>query len=142
MSSLVYKGFRQISAHGSLRLFKSYRPDYPDGGQQRDFVYVKDCADIIGWLVENPSVNGLYNLGTGRERSWNDLAAALFQAMNLPVKIEYIEMPERIQSAYQYYTCADVQKLKAAGCPVQFAELEDAIADYVHDYLQRDDPYL
>jgi ADP-L-glycero-D-manno-heptose 6-epimerase len=142
MSSLIYKGFMQIKANGSLRLFKSYHPDYPDGGQLRDFVYVKDCADVIGWLLENPSANGLYNLGTGRGRSWNDLAAALFQAMDLPLSITYIDMPERIQNAYQNYTCADMQKLKATQCPVHFTELEDAIVDYVTHYLQQDDPYL
>ncbi len=142
MCSLVYKGFKQIKSNGSLRLFKSYHPDYPDGGQRRDFVYVKDCVDVIGWLVENPSANGLYNLGTGRDRSWNALANALFNAMNLPANIEYIEMPEQIQNAYQNYTCADMRKLKASDCPVQYTQLEDAIADYVTHYLQQDDPYL
>ncbi len=142
MSSLVYKGFTQIGANGSLRLFKSYHPEYPDGGQRRDFIYVKDCADVIGWLVENPSTNGLYNLGTGQDRSWNDLAAALFQAMNLSVNIDYMDMPRPIRSAYQNYTCADMHKLKATDCPVQFTQLEDAIVDYVKNYLQQDDPYL
>ncbi len=142
MCSLIYKGFKQINANGSLRLFKSYLPEYPHGGQRRDFIYVKDCAEVIGWLVENPSANGLYNLGTGRDRSWNDLAAALFHAMDRPAKIEYIDMPEGIRNAYQSYTCADMHKLKASACPVQFTELEDAIADYVKDYLMQDDPYL
>ncbi len=142
MRSLINKGFKQIRAKGCLRLFKSYHPDYPDGGQRRDFVYVKDCASVIGWLVENPSVNGLYNLGTGRDRSWDDLAAALFKALDLQANVEYIDMPERIRNAYQNYTCADMHKLKATGCPVRFTELEDAVADYVTNYLQQADPYL
>jgi len=142
MSSLVYKGFMQIRTNGCLQLFKSYHPDYPDGGQRRDFIYVKDCADVIGWLVENPSANGLYNLGTGRDRSWNDLAAALFRAMDLPVNITYIHMPERIQTAYQNFTCADMFKWHTSGCPVRFTQLEDAVADYVTNYLQQEDPYL
>jgi ADP-L-glycero-D-manno-heptose 6-epimerase len=142
MRSMVNKGFHQIAENDSLALFKSTHPDYKDGDQRRDFVYVKDCVDIIGWLIENPSITGLYNLGTGKARSWNNLAGALFAAMGRPENIAYIDMPKPLRNAYQNYTCADMQKLKEAGCPIGFTELEDAVSDYVTNYLQQEDPYL
>ncbi len=142
MCSMAYKGFFQIRQTDHIRLFKSYHPEYPDGDQRRDFVYVKDCVDVIGWLMENPAVNGIFNVGSGQDHSWNDLAGALFQAMEIPVAVEYIEMPETLKNRYQYYTKARMDKLQAAGCPLQSTTLEDAVYDYVVNYLQKEDPYL
>ncbi|MFO8047757.1 MAG: ADP-glyceromanno-heptose 6-epimerase [Desulfosudaceae bacterium] len=142
MCSVIYKAFFQIRQTGRLRLFKSYRREYEDGGQKRDFVYVKDCARIIAWLLDNPAVNGLFNVGTGRARTWNDLAAAVFSAMDNPLDIEYIEMPEKLRDRYQYFTEASRDKLLATGCPVEMTTLEEAADDYINNYLRQDDPYL
>jgi ADP-L-glycero-D-manno-heptose 6-epimerase len=142
MRSVVCKAFSQIGSEGVMRLFRSYHPDYPDGGQKRDFVYVKDCVDVMWWLLENPSANGLFNIGTGNARTWNDLARAVFSAMNVPERIEYIDMPEQLRGKYQYYTQAPVQRLADAGCPVTFRSLEDGVKDYVQNYLAAEDPYL
>ena len=142
MCSMVYKGFFQIRKTDRIRLFKSYHPEYSDGDQRRDFVYVKDCVDIIGWLLDNPGVTGIFNVGSGRDHSWNDLAAALFQAMEMPEAVEYIEMPESLKDRYQYYTKAPMGKLQAAGYPFQATRLENAVHDYVVNYLQTEDPYL
>ena len=142
MCSMVYRGFNQIRETGCLRLFKSYRPAYQDGGQRRDFVYVKDCVDVVWWLIEHPEANGVFNLGTGTDRSWNDLAAALFSAMGLELNIEYIPMPDPLQDRYQYYTRAEMQKLTQAGCPAAFTSLEAAVGDYVQNYLLMEDVYL
>ena len=141
MTSVVFKAFRQIRETGRVRLFKSYRPEYPDGGQMRDFVYVKDCIQALWWLLNHREVNGIFNLGTGRARAWNDLIRAVFAAMNLPPAIDYIEMPEAIREQYQYFTEAKMDKLRAAGCPVSFGALEETVADYVQ-FLSDPDPYL
>ena len=142
MTSVIFKAFHQIQQTGKVRLFKSYLPEYGDGGQMRDFVYVKDCVDAMWWLLQNPSVNGIFNLGTGKARTWNDLIHAVFAAMNVGPDIEYIEMPEGLRKQYQYFTQAEMGKLKAAGCPVNFSPLEDSVRDYVVNYLQQDDPHL
>ena len=142
MTSAVFKAFHQIRDTGQMRLFRSYRPDIADGQQKRDFVYVKDCVSVITWLIENRQVNGLLNLGTGQARTWEDLMKAVCQAMDCPTRIEYIEMPEELRGQYQYFTQADMSKLRAAGCPVQFHSLEDGIRDYVRNYLQQSSPYL
>jgi len=142
MCSLFYKGFIQARETDHIRLFKSYRKEYADGDQRRDFVYIKDCVDLIWWLVENPSVNGVLNVGTGQDRSWNDLAKAVFSAMKLPVKIEYIDMPEHLQGSYQYFTKASVEKLSSTRWPFHFTNLEEAVNDYVVNYLQQKDIYL
>jgi ADP-L-glycero-D-manno-heptose 6-epimerase len=142
MRSVVVKAFAQAGTEGTIRLFKSYRPEYEDGGQKRDFVYIKDCAGIISWLLENPDVTGLYNIGTGRARTWNDLAKAVFSAMDMSPRIEYIDMPETLRDRYQYFTEAEMKRLSGRGCPVAFTGLEDAVADYVKNYLQATDPYL
>jgi ADP-L-glycero-D-manno-heptose 6-epimerase len=125
-----------------MRLFKSYRPEFPHGGQMRDFVYIKDCVDILWWLLENPQVNGVFNVGTGIARTWNDLARAVFAAMGKAPDIGYIEMPEAIRDKYQYLTQADMGKLRAAGYTAGLTSLEDAARDYVTGYLDKDDPYL
>jgi ADP-L-glycero-D-manno-heptose 6-epimerase len=141
MRSVVHKAFGQIQEKGSLKLFKSYREEYADGDQKRDFVYVKDCVDVLWWMLQTPTVNGLYNLGTGQARSWNDLGKAVFSALGKPANIEYIEMPAHLQGKYQYFTQSEMQKLKDAGCPVSFRSLEDAVADYVQNHLLTDYPY-
>lgn len=98
--------------------------------------------DLIGWFVENPSVNGVLNVGTGQDRSWNDLAKAVFKAMKLPLKIEYIDMSEQLRDRYQYFISANVEKLSSTGWPVRFTNLEEAVNDYVGNYLQQKDIYL
>ena len=142
MTSVIFKAFHQIRQTGKVRLFKSYLPEYGDGGQMRDFVYVKDCVDAMWWLLQNPAVNGIFNLGTGKARTWNDLIHAVFAAMNIKPNIEYIEMPEGLRNQYQYFTQAEMGKLKTAGCPVNFSPLEDSVRDYVVNYLQQADPHL
>jgi len=135
MKSLVCKAYDQIQEIGKIRLFKSHRPDYKHGEQVRDFVYIKDCTDVLWWLLNAPKVNGIFNLGTGTARSWNDLARAIFAALGLPPNIEYIDMPEELRGAYQYRTEADTTKLRTAGCPVSFRPLEESVRDYVQNYL-------
>ncbi|MEN6624274.1 MAG: ADP-glyceromanno-heptose 6-epimerase [Smithella sp.] len=142
MTSVIFKAFHQIKQTGSVKLFKSYKPEYQDGGQLRDFVYVKDCVNSLWWLLEHPEINGIFNLGTGKARSWNDLIRAVFAAMGKEPNIEYIEMPQELRNQYQYFTEAKMDKLKAAGCPVSFASLEESVNDYVVNYLMKDDPYL
>jgi ADP-L-glycero-D-manno-heptose 6-epimerase len=142
MTSVIFKAFHQIKETGKVRLFKSYLPKYPDGGQLRDFVYVKDCLNIMWWLFNNPAANGIFNLGTGKARTWNDLIKAVFAAMGIKTNIEYIEMPESLRNQYQYFTEAKMDKLKAAGCPVVFSSLEDSVRDYVVNHLQKTDQYL
>ena len=126
--------------HG-VQLFKSYRPDIPDGGQQRDFVYVRDVADVAEWLLQNPQVNGVYNLGSGQARSFEDMARAVFAAAGKNAQIEYTPMPPAIRDKYQYFTQAEMSRLRAAGYDQPFTALEDGIGDYVKGYLAQPDPY-
>lgn len=126
---------------GPVKLFKSHNPDYQDGGQLRDFVYVKDCARVISWLLDTPSVSGLFNLGTGEARSFKDLATAVFAALNRQPNIEYVDTPEQIRDKYQYFTQAEMARLRAAGYTADFTSLEDGVADYVRTYLEADDRY-
>jgi len=142
MRSVIHKSFGQIREAGRVKLFKSHRPDFRDGEQKRDFVYVKDCAEVIWWLLENREVTGIFNLGTGHARTWNNLTRAVFAAMGVEPKIEYIEMPESIRQQYQYFTEAKMDKLLSIGCPVQFSLLEDAVSDYVINYLEKDEKHL
>lgn len=142
MRSVVHKGFEQIRDTGKIRLFKSYKPEYPDGGQKRDFIYVKDVVEAVLWFWKNPSQKGIYNLGTGRAQSWNDLAEGLFAATDRPRNIEYIEMPEKLRGQYQYFTEAEMSKLRATGCPVAFRDLASGIRDYVQQHLSRPDAIL
>ena len=135
MRSLVCKAYEQIVTTGKIR-FKSDKPEYPDGGQQRDFVYVKDAAAMTLHLAETESAGGLYNVGAGVARTWVDLANALFSALHLPPQIEFIEMPESIRRQYQYYTCADIAKVRATGYAAPTTTLDDAVKDYAVNYLQ------
>ena len=142
MRSMVQKGFEQIRAEGKIRLFKSYKKEYADGGQMRDFIYVKDVVDAMIWFYQNPSMKGIYNLGAGKAQSWNELAEALFKAMGREKDIEYVEMPDSLKNQYQYFTQADLKKLMKTGCPVRFMDLEKGVGDYVLNYLSKPDSYL
>jgi len=138
MRSFIVKAFEQINAEGTVRLFKSHEPDYADGEQVRDFVYIKDAVNMTLFFLDNPHLSGLYNVGTGEARTWNDLVIAVFAAMGKKPNIEYIDMPDSIRNQYQYFTQADISKLRAAGYDNQTTPLEDAIKDYVQTYLQED----
>ncbi len=142
MRSMIHKGFDQIRENGKIRLFKSYKKEYADGGQQRDFVYLKDAVDTMAWFYQNPQWKGIYNLGTGKAQSWNELADALFKACGKQKNIEYIEMPKNIKSRYQYFTQANMSKFGKTGCPVKFKDLEEGAKDYVQNYLLKPDPCL
>jgi len=137
MRSFVLKAFEQIQKTGKARLFKSYKPKYKDGEQMRDFIYIKDAVDMTLFFLDNPNINGLFNIGTANPRTWNDLVKAVFTAMDKQPVIEYIDMPASIRSQYQYYTCARLTKLRAAGYTKKPTPLENAIKDYVQNYLQK-----
>ena len=137
MRSVVHKAYHQIRETGAVKLFRSYRQDYPDGEQVRDFVYVKDAVDLTLFCGENPKSSGLFNCGTGQARSWNDLAKAVFAAMKVEPRIEYIEMPVTLRSKYQYFTQAEMGKIRAAGYVRAFTTLEDGIREYVQSYLAK-----
>lgn len=136
MRSLVCKAYDQIVSTGKMRLFKSYKPEYRDGEQMRDFVYVKDAVAMTLHLAEAKSAAGLYNVGGGVARTWLDLANALFDALGIEPNVEFIEMPESIRHQYQYYTCADISKLRATGYKTPTTSLEEAIRDYAVNYLR------
>ncbi len=125
-----------------VKLFKSYHEDYPDGGQKRDFIYVKDCAKVVNWLLERGDVSGIFNLGTGEARSFQDLANALFDAMDKEPRIQYIDMPEQIKDKYQYFTQASMQRLRDAGYQEPFTSIEDGVKEYVQNYLSQADAYF
>ncbi|MCL4127305.1 UNVERIFIED_CONTAM: hypothetical protein GTU68_049284 [Idotea baltica] len=140
--SVVHKAFQQIQETGSLKLFKSYIEEYKDGEQKRDFIYVKDCAAVIVWLLDNQDVSGLFNLGTGNARSWNDLAKAVFNACSKDVNINYIEMPGNLKNQYQYFTEAEMSKFSSLDSSMKFASIEDGVKDYVQSYLLSNNKYL
>ncbi len=139
--SVVCKLYPQIVAGAAARLFKSHNPSYEDGGQLRDFVWVGDCVDVMLWLYDNKEVNGLFNVGTGKARSFKDLAEASFTAAGKEPKINYMDMPETLQEKYQYYTQADMGKLQAAGYTKAFTELEEGIRLYIQNFMSNNDPY-
>ncbi len=139
MRSMVHKSYGQIKKTGKVQLFKSYRPDYADGEQMRDFIYVKDAVAVTLHFLEHREECGLFNCGTGQARSWKDLMTAVFAAMGMPPQIEFIEMPEVLQGKYQYFTQASIAKLRKAGYATQFTPLEDAVRDYVVAYLAKRD---
>ena len=138
MMSFVVKAFEQIKTTGKVRLFKSYQPEYADGEQVRDFLYVKDAVNMTLFFFDNPYINGIFNIGSGETRTWNDLVIAVFVGMGGKPNIEYIEMPPSIRSQYQYFTQADLSKLRKAGYSKQTTPLEDAIRDYIQNYLEKD----
>ena len=137
MCSVVFKAYHQILQSGKVQLFKSRKPEYADGGQMRDFVYVKDCVAMMAWLIQHPEVNGIFNMGTGTARTWVDLVNAVFAAMERPLQIEFIDLPQHLQGKYQYYTQAEMAKFSGTGCPLQFRSLEDAVKDYVQQHLMQ-----
>jgi len=138
MRSLVHKACGQILATGKVQLFKSHRPDYKDGEQMRDFLYVKDAIRMTLHLAETPSAGGLFNLGSGKAHTWVELATAIFTALGKQPNIEFIDMPEHLQSKYQYYTCADIAKLRASGFTQEITALTEAVRDYVQGYFVPD----
>lgn len=139
--SVVAQIFPHAQHGRPVRLFHSYRADYKDGEQLRDFIYVKDCAKVMKWFLENPQVNGLYNLGTGKARSFKDLANATFAAVGKPAAIHYIDMPEELRTKYQYFTEAKIDRLRAAGYTAPFTTLEEGVRDYVQQHLAQEDAY-
>ncbi|HMO40538.1 MAG TPA: ADP-glyceromanno-heptose 6-epimerase [Saprospiraceae bacterium] len=136
MASVIFHTARQIKAKGRMQLFKSHRPDYKDGEQRRDFVYVKDVVQVCYWLWQHRPASGLYNLGTGQARTFLDLATHTFRAMGLAPNIQFVDTPADIRDTYQYFTEANMSKLRAAGYAVAFYTLEEGIQDYVQQYLQ------
>jgi ADP-L-glycero-D-manno-heptose 6-epimerase len=138
MRSLVHKSFAQVQDKGVIQLFKSYRKDYKDGEQQRDFLYVKDCVAMTLHLAATPKANGLFNIGSGHARTWIDLSNAVFTALKKRPSIKFVEMPEVIRAKYQYFTQADISRLRAAGYTAPVTSLENAVADYVRHYLVPD----
>jgi ADP-L-glycero-D-manno-heptose 6-epimerase len=142
MRSVVNKSFPQAVQDGTIRLFKSHRDDIEHGLQKRDFLYVKDAVDMTVFFHQNPELSGIYNIGTGQARPFDDLAEAIFEALDKPVDIEYFDMPEDIRPNYQYYTEADLSKLRDAGYDASITSLEEGIQDYVQNYLDSKDPYL
>jgi ADP-L-glycero-D-manno-heptose 6-epimerase len=141
MKSVVAQIWPKVAAGDGVQLFRSHRPDYPDGGQMRDFVYVRDCSRVVSWLLETPGVNGVFNLGSGKARSFLDLAQAVFAAAGREPQVTYVDTPIEIRDKYQYFTQADMTRLKAAGYAHGFTELEAGVADYVGRYLSQEDPY-
>ncbi len=137
MASMVFHGYRQIRETGRIKLFKSYKDGIADGDQRRDFVYVKDVCDVIMWLLDHPEVNGLFNVGTGRAQSFKELADATFHALGMEPNIDYIDMPEALKDKYQYYTRAEIGKLREAGYTKEFMDIEQGAADYVQNYLEK-----
>lgn len=135
MASVVYHAFRQIQATGKVKLFKSHRLDCADGMQQRDFIYVKDLVKVILYLIQSTPASGLYNLGTGHARSFNDLVAAVFNAMQIPQAVSYIDIPQDIRETYQYFTQAQMDKLTQSGYKTPFYSLENGIQEYVKQFL-------
>jgi ADP-L-glycero-D-manno-heptose 6-epimerase len=138
MASVVHHGFNQLTESGKIRLFKSHNPDYKDGGQLRDFIYVKDICSVIRFFIENPTVNGLFNVGTGITESFSTLGKSIFKALKLSESIEYIDMPEHLREKYQYFTQAKIDKLRSVGYNNKFYTLEDGVADYIQNYLNKD----
>jgi ADP-L-glycero-D-manno-heptose 6-epimerase len=141
MRSVVARCFSAVQRGDPMRLFRSYKAEYADAGQMRDFIYVRDCVDVMLWFLDNPEISGLYNLGTGKARTWMDLANALFAALGRPANVEIIDMPDDLRAKYQYYTQARMDRLRKIGYARPFTSLENGIGDYVNQYLITEDPY-
>lgn len=138
MRSVVHKAFEQIRDTGKVKLFKSRNKNYKDGEQKRDFIYINDAVDMTLFFMDHKNKNGLYNVGSGRARTWNDLVTALFNALDKPVNIEYIDLPEYLADKYQYFTEAKLDKIKKAGYTKNISSLEEGVTDYVKNYLVPD----
>ncbi len=141
MRSLAATNWPAVEAGGAIRLFKSHRAGIADGGQLRDFIHVADCVAVMLFLLDNPAVSGLFNVGTGQARSFADLARAIFAGAGLPEQIDYIDMPESLRARYQYFTEARMQRLRQAGFNAPFLSLEDGVGDYVRTFLSQENPY-
>ena len=141
MKSVAAQIWPRVAEGEPVRLFKSHNPDYPDGGQLRDFVYVRDVVDVVDWLIASPGVNGVYNLGSGQARSFRDMAEAVFTAAGAAPRIDYFDMPEALRGAYQYFTQADMSRLRAAGYAAPMTSVEDGAGDYVRSFLSQPDSY-
>jgi ADP-L-glycero-D-manno-heptose 6-epimerase len=135
MRSLVNKAYGQIAETGEIRLFRSYRPDYADGEQKRDFLYVKDAVDMTLHIAATDGANGLFNVGSGDANTWIDLANAVFAALGKPANIRFIDMPEDLRARYQYFTQADIARVRESGYTAPITPLVDAVGDYVKNYL-------
>ena len=140
--SVVPQIHEQVAATGRARLFKSHNPDYPDGGQKRDFIWVGDCVDVMMWLVKNRQINGLFNCGTGTARTFLDLANAVIAESGRAADIDFVPTPENIRAKYQYHTEARMERLRAAGYSKPFTALEEGVALYMRNHLRAADPYL
>jgi ADP-L-glycero-D-manno-heptose 6-epimerase len=137
MASVILHAYNQIQETGEVKLFRSHIPDYNDGEQMRDFIYVKDLVDVCVFLMHTRKNSGIYNLGTGQARTWNDLAKSIFSATHKPAQIKYVDIPEDIRGKYQYFTEATMEKLKRAGYTKAFTPIEEGVADYVQNYLSQ-----
>lgn len=138
MRSVVHKAFEQVRDHGKVKLFKSHKEGYKDGEQKRDFVYVKDAVEMTLYFLEHVSENGIFNVGTGKAQTWVELVTALFNAVGKPVNIEFVDMPEDIREKYQYFTEANLQKIRRAGYDKNIMNVEEGVTDYVKNYLMKD----
>jgi ADP-L-glycero-D-manno-heptose 6-epimerase len=139
---MVAKAYKQIMETGKAKLFASSRPGYGDGSEERDFVYVKDICEVMAFFLQNKGRYGIFNLGTGQARTFKDLVLAVFTAAQKPVDIEFVPMPEALKGQYQYYTQADITKLRKAGYNEVFSRLEVSVADYVKHHLMKSNPIL
>lgn len=137
MASVIFHAYNQIRNNGSVRLFRSHNPEYRDGEQMRDFVYVRDVAAMCTWLLQEQPANGLYNVGSGKARTFVDLVRAIFKALELPAQIEFVDTPADIRDKYQYFTEADMQKLRNAGYTAPLSSLEEGVTHYVQEHLQK-----
>ncbi len=136
MASVIFHAYNQILKSGTVKLFRSHNPQYPDGGQMRDFIYVHDVVLMCTWLMQQQPESGLYNIGTGQARTFNDLVRAIFTTLGLPENIEYIDTPEDIRDKYQYFTEADMQKIRNAGYTEPFYSLEEGVQEYITQYIK------
>jgi ADP-L-glycero-D-manno-heptose 6-epimerase len=141
MISVVKRKADEIAGGGPATLFRSHRADIPDGHQARDFIWVGDCVDVVLWLLDHPEASGLFNVGTGRARTYVEVARAVFAAMNRAPEIRFVDTPDELRAQYQYFTQARMERLRAAGYDRPFTALEDGVATYVRDYLLAADPY-
>lgn len=141
MKSLVAKFFSDVRAQEPIRLFKSHREGIADGAQSSDFVYVKDCTRVVRWLLQNPTVSGLFNVGTGKATSFVDLIKAIAYSLEVPVEFDFIPMPDHLREKYQYFTQTEMSKLRLAGYQDPFLRPDQGVYDYVVNYLHTDSPY-